>query len=84
MNQETIENWLLDKLAISLSINAEEIDSEKSIFAYGLDSSVSLSLTGDIEVWLNLVLEPTLLWEYPKISELAKYLVNEIAKNRGN
>jgi acyl carrier protein len=84
MNQETIENWLLDKLAISLSINAEEIDSEKSIFAYGLDSSVALSLTGDIEVWLNLVLEPTLLWEYPKISELAKYLVNEIAKNRGN
>jgi acyl carrier protein len=45
---------------------------------------VALSLTGDIEVWLNLVLEPTLLWEYPKISELAKYLVNEIAKNRGN
>ena len=80
MNQETIENWLLDKLAISLSINAEEIDSEKSIFAYGLDSSVALSLTGDIEVWLNLVLEPTLLWEYPKISELAKYLVDEIAK----
>lgn len=80
MNQETIENYLIEKLAISLGIDAEEIDSEKSIFAHGLDSSVALSLTGDIEIWLNLVLEPTLLWEYPKISELAEYLVNEIAK----
>ena len=80
MNQETIENWLIDTLATLLGVDNEEINLEKSIFAYGLDSSVAVSITGDLETWLDLELDPTLLWEYPKISELAEYLVDEIAK----
>ena len=43
MNQEKIEDWLIDKLASSLGVDSEEIDLEKSIFTYGLDSSVALS-----------------------------------------
>ena len=80
MNQETIENWLIDTLATLLGVDNEEINLEKSIFAYGLDSSVAVSITGDLETWLDLELDPTLFWEYPKISELAKYLVDEVAK----
>lgn len=80
MSQEKIENWLIDTLANFLRINSKEIDLEKSIFTYGLDSSVAVSITGELETWLDLELDPTLFWEYPKISELAKYLVDEIAK----
>jgi acyl carrier protein len=80
MNQEKIEDWLIDKLASSLGVDREEIDLEKSIFAYGLDSSVALSLTGELEIFVDLELDPTLFWEYPKISELAEYLVDELAK----
>jgi acyl carrier protein len=80
MNQEKIEHWLIDKLASSLGIDNEEIDLEKSIFAYGLDSSVALSITGELEALIDLELDPTLFWEYPKISELAEYLVDELAK----
>ena len=80
MNQEKIEYWLIDKLASRLGVNAEEIDLEKSIFAYGLDSSVALSLTGELETFVDLDLDPTLFWEYPQISELAEYLVDELGK----
>ena len=80
MNPEKIEYWLIDKLASRLGVDAEEIDLEKSIFAYGLDSSVALSLTGELETFVDLELDPTLFWEYPKISELAEYLVDELAK----
>jgi acyl carrier protein len=80
MNQEKIENWLIDKLANLSGVDSEEIDLEKSIFAYGLDSSVALSITGELENLLNLELDSTLFWEYPKISELAEYLVDELAK----
>lgn len=80
MNQEKNEHWLIDKLASSLGVDKEEIDLEKSIFAYGLDSSVALSITGELEDLLDLKLDPTLLWEYPKIPELAEYLVDELAK----
>jgi len=80
MDQEKIEHWLSDKLANLLGINSEEIDLEKSIFSYGLDSSVALSVTGELETLVDLELDPTLFWEYPKISELAEYLVDELAK----
>lgn len=80
ISQEAIENWLVEKLASYLGIYPEQIDLEKSVFSYNLDSSVALSITGELETWLNLDLETTLLWEYPIISELVAYLVNELAK----
>lgn len=80
MSQEKIEHWLSDKLANLLGIDSEEIDLEKSIFSYGLDSSVALSITGELEILVDLELDSTLFWEYPKISELAEYLVDELAK----
>jgi acyl carrier protein len=80
MNQETIENWLIDKLAKSSGVDSEKIDLEKSIFAYGLDSSVALSITGELETLLDLKLDSTLFWECLKISDLVEYLVDELAK----
>ena len=56
MNQEKIEYWLIDKLANLLGVDSEEIDLEKSIFTYGLDSSVALSLTGELEIFVELEL----------------------------
>jgi len=39
-----------------------------------------LSITGELETLLDLELDSTLFWEYPKISELAEYLVDELTK----
>lgn len=80
VDQETIENWLTTKIANSLGIDPEEIDPEESLASYGLDSSVALGLTGELESWLNLELETILFWEYPKISRLAAYLADEVVK----
>lgn len=80
MDQTKIEHWLIDKLSSLLGVDSEDIDLEQSIFTYGLDSSVALSITGELETLLELELDPTLLWEYPKITELAEYLVGELAK----
>jgi acyl carrier protein len=80
MDKTKIEHWLIDNLASLLGIDSEDIDLEKSIFTYGLDSSVALSLTGELETLLDLELDPTLLWEYPIIPELTEYLVDELAK----
>jgi acyl carrier protein len=79
MDQEKIENWLVNRIAILLGVDSEEVDLEKSVFTYGLDSSVVLTITGELEVLLDLELEATLFWEYPKVSELIKYLVNQLA-----
>jgi acyl carrier protein len=80
VTQENIEEWLLDKLVNSLGIAPEEIDFEEPWVNYGLDSSLAISITGELEKWLNLDLETTLFWEYPKISELVIYLVQEVTE----
>ena len=80
MSREKIEQWLTDRLASLLGVDREDIDLEKSIFTYGLDSSVALSLTGELEAMLGLELDPILFWDIPKISELSEYLVAELAQ----
>lgn len=80
MDQTKIVNWLTDKLASLLGLDNAAIDLEQSIFTYGLDSSAALSITGELETLLDLDLDSTLLWEYPQISKLAEYLVDELAK----
>jgi hypothetical protein len=47
---------------------------------YGLDSITGVCFAGDLEDWLGLRLEPTLLWHYPVIATLAQYLAEAIAR----
>lgn len=44
---------------------------------YGLDSSVAVGLTGDLEDWLETKLDPTLLYDYPTIEGLSQHLADE-------
>lgn len=72
-----IQDWLISNLAIYLRVQPDEIDISQPFAYYGLDSSVAVSLTGDLADWLHLEkLDPMLFWEYPYIEALAQHLVN--------
>ncbi|MEM9506104.1 MAG: AMP-binding protein [Cyanobacteria bacterium P01_E01_bin.35] len=75
--QEAIETWLLSHLALYLKVSPSEIDIRESFAAYGLDSSMAVTIAGELAEWLGCELEPTIFWEYPNVEELAKYLVAE-------
>jgi len=79
---EVIQSWLITHLAEQVGIAPQDIDVHKSFTEYGLDSIVGVSLAGDLEDWLGLVLSPTLLWDYPTIETLAWYLAEEIKDGR--
>jgi acyl-CoA synthetase (AMP-forming)/AMP-acid ligase II/acyl carrier protein len=72
--QETIENWLVTHLALYLKVPSNDIEIEQPFTVYGLDSSVAISMTGELGEWLGHELEPTLFWEYPNIQALAEHL----------
>lgn len=72
--EEAIETWLISHLALYLKMPADEIDITEPLAAYGLDSSVAVSTTGELATWLGCELEPTLFWEYPSIEALTQYL----------
>lgn len=79
---ETIQDWLIAKVADSVPDAPEEIDVREPLASYGLSSLAAVSLTADLEDWLNLRLPPTLAWDYPTIESLARYLETEIQQNR--
>ena len=71
---EEIEEWLVNHLARVLAIDVEEIDTNIPFERYGLDSATGIGLTGELDEWLGRTLEPTLLYDYPTINALVKYL----------
>ena len=75
--EEEIEVWLVSHLARHLNILPNEIAVNESFADYGLDSSVAVSITGDLAEWIGYELEPTLFWEHPNIKAIALYLAEE-------
>ncbi|MFM5980916.1 MAG: acyl carrier protein [Sphaerospermopsis kisseleviana] len=69
-----IREWLVFYVADLLEIEAEEVDVETNFSRYGLDSSAAVILTGDLGDWLGKELEPTALYDYPTIADLAAHL----------
>lgn len=72
-----IQAWMSSYLAQLLALEPDEINVTIPFDRYGLDSSVAVGLTGDLEDWLDRKLDPTLLYDYPTIEALAQHLAEE-------
>ena len=72
--QNQIQDWLVASLADRLGITASEIDINEPFASFGLNSVAAVSLSADLEDWLSIKLSPTIVYDYPNIFELAKYL----------
>ncbi len=72
--QNQIQDWLVDTLAQRLNISASEIDINEPFASSGLNSLAAVSLSADLEDWLDIKLSPTIVYDYPNIVELAAYL----------
>src|SRR5262249_22088352 len=70
-----LQQWLCHQLAASLQLDPEEIDLHACFAEYGLDSRSGVALIAALEDWLGgEELSPTLLWQYPSVAMLSKYL----------
>ena len=74
---QIIQAWLVSKIAQKLQVNPHNLDIREPLAHYGLDSVAAVSLSGDLENWLGRRLSPTLVYDYPSIEALARYLAKE-------
>ncbi|MEW6083605.1 MAG: amino acid adenylation domain-containing protein [Chloroflexota bacterium] len=74
---EAIQSFLLARIASMLEMDASAIDPRQPFTYYGLGSVQAVSLTGDLETFLNRKLSPTLAWDYPTIEALSNFLAND-------
>lgn len=70
---EAIEDWLIAKLSEKLAGSAG-IDVREPLVNYGLSSLTAVSISGDLQEWLGREVSPTVLYDYPTIESLARYL----------
>ncbi|GCF10239.1 hypothetical protein KDI_38030 [Dictyobacter arantiisoli] len=73
---QTIVNWIRMQIAQRTHLDPRDIDPSAPFVNYGLDSVAAVSLSGDLEQWLQRSLSPTLIYDYPSIDTLAHYLAN--------
>lgn len=78
-----ITNWLLSKLSETLRVQPEQIDINEPFSSYGLTSIAAVSLTGDLEEWLDRPLAATLAFDYPTVSTLSNFLANDPKDPKG-
>jgi acyl carrier protein len=71
---EDLQVWLAGRVATYVQRAPEEIKADVPLSEYGLDSVYALTLSGDIEDYLGLTLDPTLMWDHPTISALTQVL----------
>jgi acyl carrier protein len=82
MDALALERWLITRIAALASESEDEIDVASPFSRYALDSVATVGLTGDLQDVLGVELPPTLLWDFPTISSLARHLTSHRASSR--
>jgi len=81
--EEAIRTWLITNIASVVNMDPSSIDVRQTFDNYGLDSLQAVSLSGDLETWLNREISPTVVWDYPTVEQLAQHLsANHVNGNK--
>jgi myxalamid-type polyketide synthase MxaE and MxaD len=74
-----IEAWLIAYIAELAGLPLTEIGVDDEFISLGMSSAEAVILTGDIQTWLGIVLDPTLAWEHPTIRASAIEIARQLA-----
>lgn len=72
-----LERWMTEKLSSLLEIAPETIHPKEPFARYGFKSQHAVQFCAALEARIHRRVEPVLAYDYPNISELARYLLRE-------
>ncbi|EYF00540.1 Malonyl CoA-acyl carrier protein transacylase [Chondromyces apiculatus DSM 436] len=78
-----IEAWLVAHLASHRGVAPQTIDVRERFSHYGLDSLGATGLLTELSKVLGRPLSPTLVWEYPTLGALARYIAEGTGEPSG-
>ena len=81
--ESEIREWCVSYLARTLDLSDRPIDPETKFARLGLDSASGVYLIVELEDWLGIELTPEVIFEYPTVAELARYLAGLCAVGNG-
>ena len=77
-NVEDIKSWLANRIATKLKKDLSTIQDQIPFAQLGLDSLGAINITTDIEKWLEIEIDPTILYQYTNITELSDHLAEKL------
>jgi acyl carrier protein len=79
---ELLRPWLVQRVADYTERDPATIDPAAPLSAFGLDSVYALALCGEIEDYLGVSLEATVIWDHPSVDALVAFLCDHPAETR--
>jgi acyl carrier protein len=76
MTRIEIEEWIVDYVASTLGIEPDEVGRDTPFSSLGLDSTAAVGMTGDLEDWLQVEIDPAACYDHPTISAIAGHVAN--------
>ena len=77
-NDADIHHALKGCIATLLSTNVDAVEDNASFFDHGFDSIKSIVLMEKLSSWLQISINPTILWEKSTVDQLSQYLAQEL------
>jgi acyl carrier protein len=82
LSVSAIQKWLISEISQLLSLDAGSLSVAEPFADYGLSSMTGVVLSGNIEEWLDIKLDPSVAWDYPTIESLATHLAEEVKSQK--
>ena len=74
-----IRRWLLERIAYYLERPVDEFDETTPLAESGISSVSAVSLVGDVEDRFEINVDPTMVFDYPTVAEIAAFIWTETA-----
>ncbi|GAA2204991.1 hypothetical protein GCM10009850_006470 [Nonomuraea monospora] len=78
-DEADFRTWLTERLARHLKREPSAIDADTPLADYGLDSLYALAIVDEIENYLDIAIDATMMWDYPSVSALSSALATKLA-----
>jgi acyl carrier protein len=77
--EQEIGDWLAGYVGELLARPAAQIDRDTAFDCFGLDSATAIGITGELEEWLGISIDPGAAEDYPTIRLLGRHLAARVA-----
>jgi len=74
----SIERWVIERVAFYLDCRVRDIDPTVPLAQTGIDSASAIGLCGDVEDHWQIDADPTLVFDYPTISDIAAFIAGQL------